>query len=118
MSTLTFRSKLVCGTFPRALKQWLHYIAVDADQLKNFNVSLAGRTDGIVDLVIIPQKEGQHPYIMPIGTYNDLGDDNFCELELDSNSPRLLLYLIDPQRAKSAYWRHEDWDTLELEAQK
>lgn len=121
MSTLSFNSSLVDGTFPGGLKRFLHYAAIPAEQLKEYHVSLAARIDGLIDLVIVPEDPSRHPYIMPVGSWRaiDLHEDGspgMCELKIEASFVRLLLFVVDPQRANSSYWKYEDWYTLEEES--
>ena len=122
MSTLSFNSSLVTGTFPGGLKQFLHYAAIKPEQLEGYQVSLAGRIDGLIDLVIVPEDPSRHPYIMPVGSWQSLelnedGTPGMCQLEIESSFVKALLFVVDPQRAASPYWRYEDWDCLEAESQ-
>lgn len=122
MTTLSFHSNLVSGIFPKGLKQFLHYGAIPAEQLEGYLVSLAARNDNIIDMVIVPEDPGRHPYIMPVGSWQAIdlledGTPGMCELKIEASFVRLLLFVVDPQRAKSPYWRYEDWDCLEAESQ-
>jgi hypothetical protein len=121
MSTLSFHSSLVTGTFPNGLKQFLHYAAITSEQLEGYNVSLAARIDGLIDLVIVPEDPSRHPYIMPVGSWQAIelhedGTPGMCELKIESTFVKLLLFVVDPNRAVSSYWKYEDWYTLEQES--